>query len=162
MRRSFASSGTPIRVGYNIYEMRIYPGELVPLGHGIWVRSDDVVAIEPIRDGRGPGRRTRVWVRGVPEPFVASRTEEVIVRDLVSPRDLAERTRRLENAVERVVESIDRVPPVLLRVVAQETGLDLKSVAADARQAVGNGNGASPTKRRSRRPDPAQQPLLNP
>ncbi len=139
--------------------MRIYPGQLIALGHGVWVRSDDIIAVEPIRDGRGPGRRTRVWVRGVPEPFIASRTEEVIVRDMISPRELVDRTRKLESAVERVADSIDRVPPVLLRVVAQETGLDLKSVASDARRAARSENGATPGRSRSRRTSAAQAPL---
>ena len=53
--------------------MRIQSNELIPLGHGIWVRSDDVIAVEPIRERRGPGRRAQVWVRGLPEPLIASR-----------------------------------------------------------------------------------------
>ncbi len=55
--------------------MRIQSGQLVPLGYGKYVRSDEVVAVEPISEGRGPGRRSLVWVRGLPEPLVASRAE---------------------------------------------------------------------------------------
>ncbi|MGE5596492.1 MAG: hypothetical protein ACM3S1_10725 [Hyphomicrobiales bacterium] len=138
--------------------MRIQPNELVPLGHGVWVRSDDVMAIEPIREKRGPGRRARVWVRGIAEPLVASRSEEVIVRDLTAPRELADRTRVLESALERMTDSIDRVPPVLLRVVAQETGLDLKSLAAGAREAAEDG--VTPMRGRSRRQPPANHAPL--
>ena len=45
--------------------MRIQTGQLVALGYGAYVRSDEVIAVEPITDGRGPGRRSLVWVRGV-------------------------------------------------------------------------------------------------
>ena len=49
--------------------MRIQTGRLIALGYGKFVRSDEVVAIEPIAENRGPGRRTSVWVRGIPDPF---------------------------------------------------------------------------------------------
>ena len=49
--------------------MRIQSGQLVALGYGKYVRSDDVVAVEPIAEGRGPGRRTLVWMRGLPDPW---------------------------------------------------------------------------------------------
>jgi hypothetical protein len=141
--------------------MRIQQRELVPLGHGIWVRSDEILAVEPIREQRGPGRRSRVWLRGVEEPFVASRSEEAIIRDLTRPREAVERGQRLEGAVERVTSAIERIPPVLLRVVAQETGQDLKSVASEAREALANGASAAPARRRpARKPHEDQAPLL--
>ena len=40
-------------------------------------------AIEPIRDDRrGHGRRTLVWVEGVGEPIIASRTERTILHEM--------------------------------------------------------------------------------
>ena len=70
--------------------MRIQPGQMVSLGYGKFVRSDDVTAIEGIGEGRGPGRRTLVWVRGLPAPLVASRSEEAILEDLIkSPEESA-------------------------------------------------------------------------
>ena len=67
--------------------MRIQSGQLVSLGYGKYVRSDEVVAVEPIVEGRGPGRRTLVWVRGVADPIQASRAEGSIVDDLVTPAE---------------------------------------------------------------------------
>ncbi|MCK9518561.1 MAG: hypothetical protein M0R74_05980 [Dehalococcoidia bacterium] len=137
--------------------MRIQAGQLIPLGHGIWVRSDEVVAVEPVRENRGPGRRARVWVRGIADPLIASRSEDAIRRDLVDPSEVLERARRLETTVSQVADSLDRVPPLLLRMIKQETGLDLKALAADAREATGNGTGRRP----GRRADTSvQQPLL--
>jgi hypothetical protein len=56
---------------------------MIFLGFGKWARSDRVYALEPLEAGeRGHGRRTRVWVEGVPDPIVASRTERTILADM--------------------------------------------------------------------------------
>src|SRR5919199_3938350 len=56
---------------------------MVFLGFGKYARADRIYALEPIRgDDRGGGRRTRVWVDGVPDPIVASRTERTILHDM--------------------------------------------------------------------------------
>ena len=67
--------------------MRIQTGQLVSLGYGRYVRSDEVVAVEPITEGRGPGRRCLVYVRGVPDAFVASRAQASIIADLMRPTE---------------------------------------------------------------------------
>jgi hypothetical protein len=56
---------------------------MVFLGFGKYARADKIYAIEPIRDDRrGHGRRTLVWVEGVNEPIIASRTERTILHDM--------------------------------------------------------------------------------
>jgi hypothetical protein len=56
---------------------------MVFLGFGKWARSDRIYALEPIvGDDRGGGSRTRVWVEGIGEPVVASRTERTILHDM--------------------------------------------------------------------------------
>jgi hypothetical protein len=56
---------------------------MVFLGFGKYARANKIYAIEPIRDERrGHGRRTLVWVEGVSEPIVASRTERTILADM--------------------------------------------------------------------------------
>jgi hypothetical protein len=56
---------------------------MVFLGFGKYVRSDRIYAVEPLRDDeRGSGTRTRVWVEGIPEPVVASRTERAILAEM--------------------------------------------------------------------------------
>jgi hypothetical protein len=53
---------------------------MIFLGFGKYARSDRIYALEPLPPGeRGHGARTRVWVEGIPEPIVASRTERAIV-----------------------------------------------------------------------------------
>jgi len=56
---------------------------MVFLGFGKWARSDRIYALEPLEgDERGHGRRTRVWVDGVPDPIIASRTERTILAEM--------------------------------------------------------------------------------
>ena len=56
---------------------------MVFLGFGKYARADKIYALEPLRgDERGDGRRTRVWIEGVEQPLVASRTERTILHDM--------------------------------------------------------------------------------
>jgi len=55
---------------------------MVFLGYGKHVRADRIFALERIDDDRGDGRRTRVWVEGIAEPLIASRTERTILADM--------------------------------------------------------------------------------
>ena len=56
---------------------------MISLGFGKFARADRIYALEPLLgEERGGGRRTRVWVEGIPDPVVASRTEGTILRDM--------------------------------------------------------------------------------
>jgi len=56
---------------------------LVPLGYGKFVRADRVYALVPLEGAeRGDGRRTLVYVEGMDEPIVASRSEGAVAADL--------------------------------------------------------------------------------
>jgi hypothetical protein len=56
---------------------------MVFLGFGKYARADKIYALEPLLGGeRGDGRRTRVWIEGIPEAIVASRTERTILADM--------------------------------------------------------------------------------
>ena len=56
---------------------------MVFLGFGKYARADKIYALEPLGEGeRGHGRRTRVWIEGVPDPIIASRTERTILHDM--------------------------------------------------------------------------------
>ena len=83
---------------------------MVFLGFGKYARADKIYALEPITgDDRGGGRRTRVWIEGVAEPLVASRTERTILHDM--GQDAAAGSRLLDEALalaERVAEDADR------------------------------------------------------
>jgi hypothetical protein len=79
---------------------------MIFLGFGKYARADKIYAIEPIRDDRrGHGRRTLVWVEGVNDPIVASRTERTILHEM--GQDASGGTQILDQALdlaERVAE----------------------------------------------------------
>src|SRR5215208_6809095 len=56
---------------------------MVFLGFGKYARADKIYSLQPITgDSRGGGQRTLVWVEGVTDPIVASRTERTILHDM--------------------------------------------------------------------------------
>jgi hypothetical protein len=116
--------------------MRIQSGQLVALGYGKYVRSDDVVAVEPIVDGRGPGRRTLVWMRGLPDPVVASRAEDSIVDDLVTPPDEAARTKAQRAVLGEMADVLEHASPAVRRILGEETGTDIDRLRVDADRAL--------------------------
>jgi len=72
---------------------------MVFLGFGKYARADRIYALEPLGEGeRGHGKRTRVWIEGVPEPIVASRTERTILHDM--GQDAATNSVILDQAIE--------------------------------------------------------------
>jgi hypothetical protein len=69
--------------------------KMVFLGFGKYARADKIYALEPITgDDRGHGRRTLVWVDGIPEPIVASRTEQTILDDMAEASAVVAEVRR--------------------------------------------------------------------
>jgi hypothetical protein len=83
---------------------------MVFLGFGKWARSDRIYALEPLPSGeRGHGRRTRVWVEGVPDPIVASRTERTILAEM--GHDSEARSAVLDEAIdlaERLAAAVEQ------------------------------------------------------
>lgn len=72
---------------------------MVFLGFGKFARADRIYALEPLLgDERGGGRRTRVWVEGISEPIVASRTERTILHDM--GQDAAAGTQLMDEAID--------------------------------------------------------------
>jgi hypothetical protein len=74
---------------------------MVFLGFGKYVRADRIYALEPIvGEERGSGRRTLVWVEGISDPVVASRTQETILEEMGAVTDVAgtgrQRSRRTD------------------------------------------------------------------
>ncbi len=83
---------------------------MVFLGFGKWARADRIYALEPLQGlERGHGRRTRVWIEGVPDPVIASRTERTILHEM--GQDAAATSPVLDEALdlaERLAEAVDQ------------------------------------------------------
>ena len=81
---------------------------MVFLGFGKYARADKIYALQPITgDDRGGGQRTLVWVEGVADPIVASRTERTILHDMGQD---AARTRRSSTRRSRSPNGWPRTP----------------------------------------------------
>jgi hypothetical protein len=98
---------------------------MVHLGYGKFWRSDEIVGLLPIEDGRGPGRRTEVYAATVAEPIVASRSEQTILQDMATlPDDVARATEAL-SAAEDLLDAIQEFNPVLRRMLKSEESFDV-------------------------------------
>jgi hypothetical protein len=82
---------------------------MIFLGFGKYARADRIYALEPLRSGeRGHGARTRVWVEGIAEPIIASRTERTILAEMGG--DPTARSQILDESLqlaERLVEQTE-------------------------------------------------------
>jgi hypothetical protein len=109
---------------------------MISLGYGRYVRSDEVVAVEPITEGRGPGRRALVWVRGIEAPLIASRSEGAILDDITTPPEEASRTRQQRTVLQQVVKTVDEIPGAFRRRLRESEGIDLDSLAQEANRVL--------------------------
>ena len=108
--------------------MEIRERDIIPLGYGKYVRSDRIIALDPIENDRGPGRRTKVYIDQLPKPLIASRTETSILASIVkTPREVLEETAALE-LLQDLLDDIQQVGPMLRKSIKDEAGLDLEEL----------------------------------
>ncbi|MBW4667915.1 MAG: hypothetical protein KME60_10905 [Cyanomargarita calcarea GSE-NOS-MK-12-04C] len=118
--------------------MKIQTSMLVHLGFGKYVRSDQVTAVMPIEEERGPGRRTFVHVQGQVDPIIASRAEDTIVRDLVQePREVTQ-ARQQQEILQDLLTDLGNVNSTVRRISRDEGGLDLERLERRIRQVLDN------------------------
>lgn len=118
--------------------MKIQSSVLVHLGFGKYVRSDQVTAVIPIEEDRGPGRRTFVQLQGQTNPIVASRAEDTIVRDLVQePREVTQ-ARQQQEILQDLLVDLNNVNSTVRRISRDEGSLDLDLLERRIRQVLEN------------------------
>jgi len=105
--------------------MRIEKGIMVALGYGKYFRSDNIVGIEPIEEGRGPGNRTNVYVEDLSEPIIASRSEGTILRDLIEqPREIT-KINEQHQLLNDILDSISSINPVMRSIIHDQANWDV-------------------------------------
>ena len=104
--------------------MEIVPGRMIYLGYGRYWRSDEIVGLLPIEEGRGPGRRTEVYVATREDPVVASRSEQTILNAMAGVDEMS-RSAEAVAAVAALAEELDELPAVLRRMLKREGGFDV-------------------------------------
>ena len=116
--------------------MKIQSSVLVNLGFGKYVRSDQVTAVIPIEEERGPGRRTFVHLQGQANPIIASRSEDTIVRDLAQePREVTQ-ARQQQEILQDLLVDLGNVNATVRRISRDEGGLDLEHLERRIRQVL--------------------------
>lgn len=105
--------------------MKVRPNEMVALGYGKYFRSDAIIGLEPIEEGRGPGKRTHVYLQEHSTPVVASRSESAILRDLIEePTEIVDMREQLE-LLKDIAEALEDVQPMLRSIVRDQGHWDL-------------------------------------
>lgn len=108
--------------------MEIKENVIIPLGYGKFVRSDKIIALDPIEEDRGPGRRTRVYVEQLGNPLIASRTETSLLANMVEiPKEILEANASLE-LLRDIYDDIHQIGPMLRKSIKKEANLDLGKI----------------------------------
>lgn len=107
--------------------MRIEKGIMVALGYGKFFRSDSILGLEPIdeEDGRGPGRRTYVYVETQSEPIIASRSEGAILRDMVELPSEVTRAQEQYQLLNDILDTVHEIDPMLRSIIRAQGKWDL-------------------------------------
>ncbi|MBW4507493.1 MAG: hypothetical protein KME64_13415 [Scytonematopsis contorta HA4267-MV1] len=118
--------------------MKIQSQVLVHLGFGKYVRSDQVTAVIPIEEERGPGRRTFVHLQAQSDPIIASRAEDTIVRDLVQePREVTQ-SRQQQEILQDLLVDLTNVNSTVRRISRDEGGFDIERFERRIREVLEN------------------------
>jgi hypothetical protein len=117
--------------------MRIERGLMVALGYGKYFRSDKIVGLEPIEEGRGPGKRTYVYVEGVGGPVVASRADGAILRDLVEMPSEITRGREQHDLLADILDGLQEINPMLRSIIRDQGKWDLDRLEERIKELLG-------------------------
>ncbi|MDQ4078214.1 MAG: hypothetical protein M3220_18455 [Chloroflexota bacterium] len=117
--------------------MRIEPHLMVALGYGKYFRSESIVGLEPIEEGRGPGKRTYVYIEGLSAPLVASRSEGAILGDMAETPTEITRSREQQQLLADILDSLSHVNPMLRSIVRDQGRWDLDRLEERIRELLG-------------------------
>jgi len=114
--------------------LEVKKGVIVALGYGKYFLSDKITGFVPIEDDRGHARRTHVYIDGLSEPVVASRTQHTMLKDMTreGPGEF-EGAMALE-LVDRILADLHHVGPMLRRSIKEECGLDIDDIEKRTRE----------------------------
>ena len=105
--------------------MKIEKGIMVPLGYGKYFRSDSIVGLAPIEEGRGPGKRTNVYIEHFAAPLIASRSEGAILRDVVGMPQEVMRAQEQHDVLRDLLDTICEINPLLRSIIRDQGHWDL-------------------------------------
>jgi hypothetical protein len=116
--------------------LEVKKGVIVALGYGKYFLSDKIAGFVPIEENRGPARRTLVYIEGLSEPVVASRTEATMLKDMTREGPGAFEAAMALELTERIMGDLQHVGPMLRRSIKEECGLDLDDIEKRIREVL--------------------------
>jgi len=116
--------------------MKVEKGIMVPLGYGKFFRSEKIVGLEPVEEGRGPGQRTKVYIDEMPTPVVASRSEGAILGDMVRmPKEIT-KSREQYLLLSDILDTITDINPLLRSIIRDQGKWDLDKLEEQIREVL--------------------------
>ena len=116
--------------------MKVEKGIMVPLGYGKFFRSEKIMGLEPVEEGRGPGRRTKVYVETLIAPVIASRSEGAILSDLVKLPKEVTKTREQYLLLSDILDTITEIDPLLRSIIRDQGKWDLDKLEDQIREVL--------------------------
>jgi hypothetical protein len=116
--------------------MKVEKGIMVPLGYGKFFRSEKIVGLEPVEEGRGPGHRTRVYVEALSTPVIASRSEGAILGDLVKLPKEVTKIREQYLLLSDILDTITDIDPLLRSIIRDQGKWDLDKLEDQIREVL--------------------------
>src|SRR4029453_4741493 len=124
--------------------MKVETGIMVPLGYGKFFRSEKIVGLEPVEEGRGPGHRTKVYVEALSAPVIASRSEGAILGDLIKQPKEVTKTREQYLLLSDILDTITDIDPLLRSIVRDQGKWDLDKLEEQIREVLSDEEEAEP------------------
>src|SRR5215470_3941093 len=116
--------------------MKVEKGIMVPLGYGKFFRSEKIVGLEPVEEGRGPGRCTKVYVEALSTSVIASRSEGAILGDMVKQPKEVTKTREQYLLLSDILDTITDIDPLLRSIVRDQGKWDLDKLEDQIRDVL--------------------------
>jgi hypothetical protein len=116
--------------------MKVEKGIMVPLGYGKFFRSEKIVGLEPVEEGRGPGRRTKVYVEALSTPVIASRSEGAILGDLVKLPKEVTKIREQYLLLSDILDTVTDIDPLLRSIIRDQGKWDLDKLEEQIREVL--------------------------
>lgn len=116
--------------------MRVEKGIMVALGYGKYFRSDVIIGLEPIEEGRGPGQRTQVYVESHTSPIIASRSEGAILQDLVALPKEVTHAQEQHQLLRDILDTISDINPLLRSIIRDQGHWDVERLEVRLREVL--------------------------
>jgi hypothetical protein len=105
--------------------MRVEKGVMVPLGYGKYFRAESIIGLEPLEEGRGPGKRTKVYIENLTAPLIVSRSEGAILRDMTEMTEEMVRTREQVDLLRDILDTISGINPLVRSIIRDQGHWDV-------------------------------------